>query len=422
MDPVRSQYEALPYPARDPADEKKRLMRTWLDDLPMIGHYGFGGRQPFGDDFRVLVAGGGTGDATIFLAEQLRHTKAQVVHLDLSAASLGIAQRRAEARTLTNIRWIQDSLLNLRELGLGKFDYINCVGVLHHLDDPDAGLRALLEVLGEDGVLGLMVYGRHGRTGVYQMQDLMKLIDAPGTSRTDRIDHTKQILGALPKSNWFKRGEDLYSDHQRGDAGLYDLFLHSHDKSYSVGELYAWIEDAHGLTLELTDVQCGRASYLPAMVLGPKPPRIAKAIRQLPARRQHEIAELLSGRIQTHSFFATRKPSRAPYADARMIPFFFHEPITGPDLARVFAPSRGRPTVLDHAHTGISFEVNPGRYGPDILQHLDGQTSFAAIFDRVRAQHASGEAALPDATLFEDFREIYEAFNALERLLLRAPA
>jgi SAM-dependent methyltransferase len=422
MDPVREQYEALPYPIRDPADEKKRLLRTWLDDLPMISHYGFGGRAPFGDGFRVLVAGGGTGDAAIFLAEQLRNTKAEVVYLDVSTTSLGIAQRRAQERGLANIRWIHDSLLNLASLGLGKFDYINCVGVLHHLDDPDAGLRALLEVLGADGVLGLMVYGRYGRTGVYQVQDLMKLIDEPGATRADRIDHTKQILGALPKSNWFKRGEDLYSDHQRGDAGLYDLFLHSHDKAYTVGELYAWLEDTHGLTLELTDVQCGRAAYLPAMLLGPKPPRIAKAIKAMPARRQHEIAELLSGRIQTHSFFATRKPGRAPYGDTRMIPFFFHEPLTGPDLARVFAPARGRSIVLDHAHTGIAFEVNPGRYGPDILQHVDGQASFGTIFDRVRAQHAVADTALSNATLFEDFREVYDAFNALERLLLRAPA
>jgi hypothetical protein len=77
---------------------------------------------------------------------------------------------------------------------------------------------------------------------------------------------------------------------------------------------------------------------------------------------------------------------------------------------------------MDHAHTGISFEVNPGRYGPDILQHLDGQASFGEIFDRVRAQHGVDAASLPNATLFEDFRAVYESFNALERLLLRAPA
>src|SRR5881227_2385014 len=55
---VREQYEQLPYPACDPADEQRRLIRTWLDDPPMINHYGFGGRQTFRDGFRALVAGG----------------------------------------------------------------------------------------------------------------------------------------------------------------------------------------------------------------------------------------------------------------------------------------------------------------------------------------------------------------------------
>ncbi len=41
---VKNQYEALPYPARFPADEGKRLILTWLDDLPMVNHYCFAGR------------------------------------------------------------------------------------------------------------------------------------------------------------------------------------------------------------------------------------------------------------------------------------------------------------------------------------------------------------------------------------------
>ena len=419
-DEVRGQYEALPYPPRDPADEKKRLLRTWLDDLPMINHYCFGGRQPFDAGFRALVAGGGTGDGTIFLAEQLRHANAEVVHVDISAASLDIAKRRAEVRGLANIRWIEASLLDIPRLGLGAFDYINCVGVLHHLEDPDAGLRALLGVLKDGGAIGIMVYARHGRAGVYQMQELMRRVNEGADTRAARIENTKQVLQALPRSNWFKRGEDLYQDHRNGDAGLYDLLLHSRDRAYTVAELRGWLVDGHGLNLELTDVQHGRAAYLPHMLFGPRPPAVLKAIRKLDRWRQHEIAELFGGRIQTHSFFANRRPNRAAYGDASLTPFFFHEPLTGASVARMFATGRGRPVVLDHVHTGISVEVNPGRYGPDILRHIDGATSFATIFERVRTQHAADAAALPDTVLFDDFRDIYDTLNALERLLLRA--
>ena len=151
-------------------------MQTWLEDLPMINHYCFAGKQSFKNGFRALVAGGGTGDATIFLAEQLRHSNAQIVHLDLSQASIAIAQERARIRGLTNITWVHDSLLSLPALGLGKFDYINCSGVLHHLADPDQGFNALRSVLKPDGAVGLMVYATTGRTAVYQTQAMLRQI------------------------------------------------------------------------------------------------------------------------------------------------------------------------------------------------------------------------------------------------------
>jgi hypothetical protein len=55
---VREQYERLPYPPCDPEDDNRRLVTTWLDDLPMINHYRFGGEQSFQRGFRVLIAGG----------------------------------------------------------------------------------------------------------------------------------------------------------------------------------------------------------------------------------------------------------------------------------------------------------------------------------------------------------------------------
>src|SRR5690348_2765115 len=79
---VRAQYEDYPYPARDPADEKRRLIPPVIDCLDALNHYCFSGRKDFRKDFRVLVAGGGTGDSVVFLAEQLRGTKAEIVYLD----------------------------------------------------------------------------------------------------------------------------------------------------------------------------------------------------------------------------------------------------------------------------------------------------------------------------------------------------
>jgi SAM-dependent methyltransferase len=345
-----------------------------------------------------------------------------VVHLDLSAASIAIAQRRAQIRGLDNITWIHDSLLNLPQLGLAPFDYVGCSGVLHHLQEPDQGLRALLDVLAPGGALGLMVYAAPGRTGVYQMQALMQLVNGEEQDITRKIASTRDILDSLPPSNWFKRGEDLYHDHKTGDAGLYDLLLHTQDRAYCVEQLYAWMADGHGLHLAFSDVQRGRAPYLPHMALGAKPPAMAARLRQLPLRRQHAMAELMLGNITMHTFYATREAHRAaPYGDPEYVPFFFHEPMTGESISRVFAASRGQSFMLRHQHSGMALNVYPGRYGPQILRLIDGQRSFGAIFEQFRADW-HGKAAAPDnATLFADFQPVYEVLNALERLLLRHP-
>lgn len=422
---VRDQYEALPYPARDPADDRQRLVQTWLDDLPMVNHYCFAGRQSFRNGFRVLVAGGGTGDATIYLAEQLKGTDAQIVHLDLSTASLAIARERARVRGLTNIEWIEDSLLNLPALALAPFDYVNCSGVLHHLPDPDAGLRALRAVLKPDGALGLMVYARAGRSGVYQMQELLRMALADERDLARKIGQTRQILASLPAGNWFRRGEDLVQDHRESDAGLVDLLLHPQDRAWSVDELFDWLDDdgygnGHGLHLAFTDVQRGRSPYLPHMVLGVKPPDLMAAWRRLPRRRQYAMAELLGGTITMHVLYATAGAHcTAAYGDPDCIPLFFHEPLDGETLARVFASNRGQPFQLQHQHSGVVVTVNPGRYGPQILRLIDGRRSFGAIFAQFRRDWHGKSAAPDDASLFADFAESYDTLNAIDRLLLR---
>ena len=415
---VKEQYERLPYPPVNPQDEYRRLQRTWLEDLPMMNHYCYGGRQNFDKGFRILVAGGGTGDATIFLAEQLRATNAEIVHLDLSQASIKLAQQRAAIRKLTNIRWVQDSLLNLPELGLGAFDYINCAGVLHHLAAPDAGLRALKSVLAPGGALGLMLYGAIGRVGVYHMQQLLRLSNA-GCSETQKIAQAKEVLDALPQGNWYRRAGELYGDNDT-DAGIFDSLLHSQDRAYTVEELHAWLGDEHGFRIELSDVNRGRFPYLPEYTLAIEARQMRARLPAMSERARHAMSELLMGDITRHTFYLTAGPqAQAPYGQADYIPFFFHEPLDPKALEAMFAPKQGKLTVLRHPHLGMQAAVDAGKYTGRILGHVDGRRSFGEIFDLVRASLGAGAPAPDDATLFADFQPTYALLNAIERLLLR---
>lgn len=413
---VRAQYEAYPYPPRNPEDEAVRLENSWYDFLELINFYCFEGKNNFSGEFRVLVVGGGTGDQTIFLAEQLRHNRrAQIVHLDISTASTEIAKRRAQIRRLSNITWICNSLLELPSLGLGQFDYISCIGVLHHLTDPALGLKALTSVLKEHGAIMIMLYGRYGRTGVYQMQELMRRVNDDEQDMQVMIDNTKAILHDLPKTNWFKRGEDLITDHkEQGDAGIYDVFLHAQDRAYTVEELYELVESCGLRIIEL--LERGKAKYMPESYIRDK--GLLEKVARLPRKQQQAIAELITGDLFVHNFYASRRANTVPpLDDLRYVPFFF---LYSPEnLTEQLEKRPGQKVSIKSDLYGTTIEFMPGKYTRFILKYLDGERSLKEIFDAVTRESMLSAHPPSYDDLLLDFKPVYEQFNAAGWMLLR---
>ena len=119
---VRTQYEDYPYPPR----KDDEVVHTHGDTLEIMNHFCFNADSTF-ENFRVLVAGCGTGDSTTWLGIQLSEmgVKHEIIGLDISKTNLEIAKKRATNNGVTDIKWIHDSLLNLPEMkDIGKFDYI----------------------------------------------------------------------------------------------------------------------------------------------------------------------------------------------------------------------------------------------------------------------------------------------------------
>ena len=417
---VRRQYEIYPYPHRDPEDEKRRLLYTWQDNLAQINHYCYRGENAFKASLRVLVAGGGTGDAVVFLAEQLRRADAEVVYLDISRSSMEIAQRRAEVRKLSNITWIHGSLLDIPALALGEFEYITCTGVLHHLQDPEDGLNKLLSVLAPGGVLGIMVYGKYGRTGIYQIQDLMQIINRSASGMQESLANTKAILACLPPSNQWKKNEGASPDLKIPDAEIYDFFLHSQDRAYTVPELYDWVERRCGLHMQLSRVDYGRMPYTPECYV--RDPALLKIVKALPVPEQQAVAELIAGNIDRHCFYAMQSAGTTATVDELdNVPFFFlgFAPIQGRDIAEHIRKNPGQRLVFKDPRTTITLVLAPGKYSEQLLRHLDGERSLREIFELARNDMPPGGDGVTDAQLLEDFRPIFDLFNSAEGMLLR---
>ena len=292
--------------------------------------------------------------------------------------------------------------------------------MLHHLPEPERGLDALLQVLAPDGALGMLLYAQYGRTGVYQMQSLLRLLTQPADSDTGRIEMARAMLAAAPRSNWFLRGEDLHQDHRAGgDAGLFDLLLHPQDRAYTVPEIYSWFTDRCGLNVIWSDLHRGRLPYEPEMVLANAAPELQARVAALDSRTRCAVAELASGALIAHSFYATRNVGTvAPYGDPDMVPMVVNDAATGADIAAVIDAHGNRPFILQHARSGLARALDPGRHVRDVFAALDGARSFRQVFAEAR-QRIGSDAS--DAELFAEFEPWYRALESIDRLLLRRP-
>ncbi len=415
LQPVKDQYEAYPYPQRNPKDELKMLWSTYGCNLLEMNYYCFGGKETFQNGFRVLDAGGGTGDSTIFLAEQLRDMKgAEVVYADISTASMDIAKERARIRGLTNITFIQKSILDFpKAKEMGKFDYVTCSGVLHHLEDSDAGLAALKSVLKEGGAMGIMVYGKYGRTGIYQMQDLMRLVNGDEESMAKKIANAKGVVSSLPASNWVKMAENLAPDHKTfGDIGYYDLFLHSHDRCFDIPGLYTWIEK-QGLHLTEFAITEWRNMLDPEMFI--KDQNLLKIVKSYDIKKQRAIMEILVGNIFKHTVYASSMENpKASLDDLDMVPFFHG--ISPSNVYEFMENNPGRQIIFNHKN-GHKITINPQPYTKMIFKYLDGNRTFKEIFEQIH-QDLKDET-VTDEKLMVDFKSMFETFIKLDWMLIR---
>lgn len=405
---LAAQYDAYPYPQRDPREESRRLVIGSPSHLREIDHWVFGAARPASRALRALVAGGGTGDGAIMLAQQMASAgrPGGVTYLDRSGAAKEVAQARAAARGLENIRFESGSLLDLPGSGLGPFDYIDCCGVLHHLPDPAAGLRALVEVLAPGGGLGLMVYAPHGRTGVYMAQDALRLLAPAEEAPAGRLDVAKRLMRHLPESAWLRHNRNFADHLTGGDAGLYDLLLNPRDVAFDIPALFALLDGA-GLraTCLLEPLRYDPAAYLPD-------PRLRARAAALPAMEQAALAEALCGNISTHVVYCVRAGDPVatpdPMADdavpvARQMP--------GEELAKAIRPDGTLPFLFD----GLSVPVALPRLAPALLRAVDGVRSVAGL------RAAMAERGVGAEAFARDWRATFTAMERINRLLLAPP-
>ncbi|MGA9276396.1 class I SAM-dependent methyltransferase, partial [Ilumatobacter sp.] len=267
-------------------------LRALSVDGRRFAHHLIWPRRPVPDASTLLVAGCGTSQAA---RHAVMHPQVRVVGIDVSATSVDHSRRLAELHDLASLEVHQLPIEQVGELG-ESFDHIICTGVLHHLADPPAGLRALREVLAPGGALTLMVYATYGRTGVYVMQEYCRRLGITPTPAqlADLVATLRELPSGHPLDHVLRNSRDVHDD----DA-LSDALLNPRDRAYTVPELDGLLGDA-GLRFGRWARQAPYRPDCGSISETPHGPRIAR----LPPMEQYAAVELFRGTIARHTAIA----------------------------------------------------------------------------------------------------------------------
>jgi SAM-dependent methyltransferase len=297
-DPVGEFYSSHPYPP--PIDNLDRARDMWQDEnVHRAEFHLFWPHKEYRAELDVLVAGCGTWQSAKFA---VCHPNARVSAIDISTTSIEHTSTLKQKYDLTNLDVRQLRIEDVAELDQ-RFDLIVSTGVLHHLEDPDEGLRSLRSVLKPDGAMYLMLYAPYGRAGVYMLQEYCRRLGV-GISQQE-INELSEVLKVLPQHHplvSMLRGAREALD---ADA-LVDALLNPRDRTYSVPELLDFVER--------NDLSFSRwywqAPYSPRCGSITATPH-ADRLRALPEREQYTEMELLRGLISNHDFVVQQKDRNA---------------------------------------------------------------------------------------------------------------
>ena len=249
---------------------------------------------------RILDAGCGTGVSTDYLCHL--NPGADVVGVDISDGALAVARERLERsgarQEVRSLRQQQRSLLDLGDEA--PFDYINSVGVLHHLREPEAGLSALAGLLAPEGLLHLFLYADAGRWEIHRTQKALTLLQA-GTGG-DGLRLGRNLFETLPESNRLRcHHERRWAVDCAPDANFADMYLHPQETSYDLERLFSFIETAglHFAGFSNPEV------WDPARLLQGE---LLERAQALPAFQQWSLIEQLDPDISHFEFFLSKAP------------------------------------------------------------------------------------------------------------------
>ena len=230
---VKKQYEENPYPrwenlglSIEPREIKDVINDSDLNlDLKKI---------TFSDSPEILIAGCGTGQHAITTAS--KYKKSKILALDLSFKSLSYAKRKADELQINNIDFIQGDILDLESIDR-KFDIIESVGVLHHMDNPFKGWKILTSCLNNDSLMLIGLYSEKARQHITQIRNKINKLKLQ-TNYKNIIKFRKDLIeDDNDQWNYIKSSPDFYTV-----SGVRDLLFHVQEHQFTISKIKEYLD------------------------------------------------------------------------------------------------------------------------------------------------------------------------------------
>ena len=356
-DVVSSQYERWMYP-QPILDLPSWLTDNWEWFDPSHAHRMFWPDQDYKADLNILIAGCGTNQAAVFA---YTNPDAKIVAIDVSQAALNHHRYLKDKYKMNNLELHLLPIEDVSELNC-DFDLIVSTGVLHHLAEPQRGLKALAECLRQDGVMAIMLYAKYGRIGVEMMQSIFRDL---GSNQNDAsVLMIRDLLAALPQNHPVRSYMEIAPDLQF-DAGLVDTFLHNREQSYTIEECLSIVKSA-GLVFQ--DLFMKSPYYPPHSSTS----KFYSSVTELPEERQWSIMERINSTNACHVFTACRQDRQQKN---------YKIDFTSMSMADYVPSFRYRCTLNDRILSRYNWSICLDLGETEIIQQVDGHRTIKEIID-----------------------------------------
>lgn len=237
VNPVQAHYQNYPYPHYPLLASVRRCDTYALNLEALWARFNF--MLPPPAVKKILIAGSGTFAPYPW---SVANPAVPITALDLSERSLRRARWHCLLHGRRNIDYRHGDIAD-RSAVDGQFGLIDSYGVLHHLDDPLAGLRNLESHLLPGGIMRVMLYSRYARRDEESIRRAFKLLGV------DSALKARRMLGRAVAGSRLARFQAA-SDEAASLCGLADALLHPRVHTYRIDELLEMIAQS-GLDLLL---------------------------------------------------------------------------------------------------------------------------------------------------------------------------